>query len=407
MQKTKEYELRAGRVEQAKKSKTLSGLRSGSKRGSSVNFKKITSAIHSVTHASREAPPDYLLQDDKSQGAHVIIDDNGEVASRLEHKLSLASRQAKATKDYSPLWEGVINMPEPSSEYPAEKQKEMVLEWCKRYEAMTGHQVLRADLHLDEGHIDDHGEARLNAHAHVMLDRTDDKGRVIKLSAPKLREIQTMTAEVTGLARGENSLRSGRKHIEHQAFRYMAERGRLDPNHAKAKHEEAAPPVAESMADRVKRALEPSTDYLTAERDAYKAERDALKASGTATQKAYQDLKAAHEITISNLKTQTERADKMDKELTDVKAKYAAMAEDYEAFKAKGGNPVLYVPSAKPAESAPYTPTPEELENERLLHWGDQLVTERERAEDEAARAKAEEEARQRQDKGQEFGRDR
>lgn len=282
MQKTKEHELMAVRVEQAKKTKTLIGLRSGAFRGSSVHFKTIKSAIHAVTHVSREAPPEYLLPEDKSQGTHIIIDDMGEVAARLEQKLSLASRQAKATKDYSPLWEGVLNMPEPSSACPVEVQKSIVSEWCRRYEAMTGHQVLRADLHLDEGHIDDHGEARINAHAHVMLDRTDDSGRVIKLSAPKLREIQTMTAEVTGLARGENALQSGRKHVGHQAFRYLAERGRLDPDHAKENAE-----------------LRAEIERLKAE---YAADREAMKATAEAKQRDYQALKEAHLKALDELK---------------------------------------------------------------------------------------------------------
>jgi surfactin synthase thioesterase subunit len=281
MQNTQSHELMAGRVEQAKKNKTLKSFSSSSARGSSVNFKKISSALHAVSHASREVPPNYLLPEDKSHGAHVIKDDNGEVQKRLEHKLSLASRQAKAENNYSPLWEGVINLPEPSSEFPAEKQKDMVLEWCKRYEEMTGHQVLRADLHLDEGYINDHDETKLNAHAHVMCDRTDEKGRVIKLSPKQLREIQTMTAEVTQLERGENSRQSGRKHIEHQAFRYLAEKGRLAPNKDKQTDE---------LRDEIER--------LKAE---YLAEREEMKATAEAKQKDYQALKEAHQKALAAL----------------------------------------------------------------------------------------------------------
>lgn len=273
------HEMNSGRVEQAKKSNTLSAIGG---RGSSVNFQKIKSAALAVAHASREVPPTYLLPDEKSHGSHVLIDDNGEVSARLEHKMSLASGRAKATKDFSPLWEGVINLPEPSEQCTVDMQKTIVLEWCKRFEAMTGHQVLRADLHLDEGHIDDHGEARLNAHAHVMADRTNDKGRVIEVSAPLLRKIQDMTAEVTGLARGENSLKSGRKHVGHQAFRYLAERGRLDPDHAKETDE-----------------LKAEIERLKAE---YAADREAMKATAEAKQRDYQTLKDAHLKALAELK---------------------------------------------------------------------------------------------------------
>ena len=122
-------------------------------RGSSVHFKRISSALHAVSHASREVPPEYLLPADVSMGTHVVIDDQGQVQKALDHKMHLASRQAKATKDYSPLWEGVINLPSPSPDVTPEHQVEIVRRWCKQYEAMTGHKVLRADVHLSLIHI--------------------------------------------------------------------------------------------------------------------------------------------------------------------------------------------------------------------------------------------------------------
>jgi hypothetical protein len=279
-------------------------------RGSSVNFKSITSSLHAVAHASREVEPSYLLPKEHSLGAHVVIDDNGKVAETLTHKTSIASRQAKATKDYSPMWEGVINLRSPTEhEYMDSKgefykknvaigQKSDVEKWCSEYEKLTGHKVLRADLHLDEGYIDDNGKPQYNAHAHVMIDRTDEKGKVIKLDRTALRAVQDMTSKVTGLQRGQDAQKSGRQHINHQAYRYLAEKGRLNPDlsHDKAKD-------AVSGVQTENNALKAEIERLKA---AYAAEREALKASGEATQKDYQALKVEHLAVLEILKKNPE-----------------------------------------------------------------------------------------------------
>lgn len=202
-------------------------------RGSSVNFQPIKSAAHAISHSNREVLPEYLLPPEKSLGTIVLIDDLGQVAKTLEAKLALASRQAKRQEGYSPLWEGVINLRSPEvGEDPKSYKKscsEVVENWCATYEKLTKHKVLRADIHLDEGRLDaDTGEVLFNAHAHVMCDKTNDIGRVIKLDAPTLRKIQDFTSEITGLKRGENSLQTKRKHITHQAYKALAELGRLD-----------------------------------------------------------------------------------------------------------------------------------------------------------------------------------
>ena len=285
-------------------------------RGSSVHFKRISSALHAVSHASREVPPEYLLPADVSMGTHVVIDDHGQVQKALDHKMHLASRQAKATKDYSPLWEGVINLPEPSPDVTPAHQIQIVRQWCKDYEAMTGHKVLRADVHLDEGYIDADGKPHFNAHAHVMCDRTDEKGRVKKLTSTVLREVQNMTAEVTTLQRGIDSRKTGRKHIGHQHFRFDAEKNRLDVEKPKAdlarlqkKSKEWSDADLSKIKDlQAKLDGEPARQAaaLAAQKlqldEQYRQDRAALKASGEAKQADYQALKKAHDGAIEALK---------------------------------------------------------------------------------------------------------
>ena len=285
-------------------------------RGSSVHFKRISSALHAVSHASREVPPEYLLPADVSMGTHVVIDDHGQVQKALDHKMHLASRQAKATKDYSPLWEGVINLPSPSPDVTPAHQIQIVRQWCKDYEAMTGHKVLRADVHLDEGYIDADGKPHFNAHAHVMCDRTDEKGRVKKLTSTVLREVQNMTAEVTTLQRGIDSRKTGRKHIGHQHFRFDAEKNRLDVEKPKAdlarlqkKSKEWSDADLSKIKDlQAKLDGEPARQAaaLAAQKlqldEQYRQDRAALKASGEAKQADYQALKKAHDGAIEALK---------------------------------------------------------------------------------------------------------
>ena len=285
-------------------------------RGSSVHFKRISSALHAVSHASREVPPEYLLPADVSMGTHVVIDDHGQVQKALDHKMHLASRQAKATKDYSPLWEGVINLPSPSPDVTPEHQVEIVRRWCKQYEAMTGHKVLRADVHLDEGYIDATGHAQYNAHAHVMCDRTDDKGKVKKLTSTVLREVQNMTAEVTTLQRGLPAKQTQRRHVGHHHFRFDAEKNRLDLEKPKADLARLQKKSKEwSDADLAKiKDLQDKLDGEPARQAAalaaqklqldeqYRQDRAALKASGEAKQADYQALKKAHDGAIEALK---------------------------------------------------------------------------------------------------------
>ena len=278
-------------------------------------------------------------------GTHVVIDDQGQVQKALDHKMHLASRQAKATKDYSPLWEGVINLPEPSPDVTPEHQIQIVRQWCKAYEAMTGHKVLRADVHLDEGYIDADGKPHFNAHAHVMCDRTDEKGRVKKLTSTVLREVQNMTAEVTTLQRGIDSRKTGRKHIGHQHFRFDAEKNRLDVEKPKAdlarlqkKSKEWSDADLSKIKDlQAKLDGEPARQAaaLAAQKlqldEQYRQDRAALKASGEAKQADYQALKRAHEGAIEALKESTKKVTALTQENQRLQEENQRLAERREA----------------------------------------------------------------------------
>lgn len=318
--------------------------------GASVNFKAVKSAGHAVAHASREVAPTYLLPPDKSMGTVVVLDDAGKVSQVLDAKMALASPRAKVDQRYSPVWEGILNLRRPEAGEDAEEYRAecsaVVTDWYKQYEASTGHKVLRVDVHLDEGHMVD-GEAVLNAHAHVIADRTNDLGRVIKLSPKQLRELQTTTAEVTGLERGKSSFETGRKHISHHAYKHLAERGRLETqqqvSEVKGELDKSESDLSRqrklsrewSDKDLAKnKKLEKRLDRVTVLKDQYRAIRAELKASGIATPADYSKAKTAHELALAELKSTKEKVGKMEKQitqLTDEKAQLEAQADKWKA----------------------------------------------------------------------------
>lgn len=367
--------------------------------GASVNFKAVKSAGHAVSHASREVAPTYLLPIDKSYGTMVLLDDKGKVSQVLDAKMALASPRAKVDQRYSPVWEGILNLRRPEAGEDAEKYRAecsaVVTDWYKRYEASTGHKVLRVDVHLDEGHMVD-GEAVLNAHAHVIADRTNDLGRVIKLSPKQLRELQTVTAQVTGLERGKSSFETGRKHIGHQQYKALAEKGRLETQQqvgeVKGELDKSQSDLTRqrklskewSNADLAKnKKLEKRLDRVTVLKDQYRAIRAELKASGIATPADYSKAKTAHELALAELKSTKEKVETMTSQITQLEAdkdqlakdlaqaqRAAVLAENYQAEKAKGTPAHLIVPDPVPRTSqsihhADLTPAPVIGPNER------------------------------------------
>jgi hypothetical protein len=210
------------------------------RRQACINIQRCPSIRQAVYHDARLAladnRPSYLLPDHLHLG-------NLEVQGSLSldeclaveaHKHEIASAKARATKDYSPIDEGLIvlpALPEPPAgerlaRYKADQQARLG-EWRTRFEEMTGQRVLRIDIHLDEGYLDEAGAPRYNGHAHVLIDRTDDRGRVIRFTrkddadyrtlAELNSELQSMTAEVLRMERGERG--SKRRRLSHHQYR--------------------------------------------------------------------------------------------------------------------------------------------------------------------------------------------
>jgi hypothetical protein len=292
-------------------------------------------------HNRRAVNPKYLLPE-KEREPNVVVRD-GDVAKVYAQKMALASGRARATKGYSPLKEGVVNLADESPE----KLSERMECWCAEYERITGERVVACVIHRDEGSIGADGTVHRNVHAHVVVDRTDERGRVVN-SIPdgnggirrttitdrkaQGRLVQDMTARITGLVRGKDARESKRRHIDHHSYRALARQGRLRDvdrerdlaHHASSAERERDAARADaklngSLYTQVLRERERAWTERDAARAAHaeaiavlremgakygvkiergtKAEydglREAMKASGTAQQAEYQRLKAA------------------------------------------------------------------------------------------------------------------
>jgi hypothetical protein len=273
-----------------------------------INIQRCPSIRQAVHHDARlslaDHRPSYLLPDRYHLG-------NFEVPGSLSlneclaieaHKHSIASQKAKRTQGYSPIDEGVIilaGLPAPPAQealarYKADQQARLA-EWRTRFEQMTGQRILRIDIHLDEGYLDAVGVPHYNGHAHVLIDRTDERGRVIRFTRKDdveyrtlgelNSELQSMTAEVLRMERGERGSR--RRRLSHHQYReamQQANRGQVQV-------------VAQLTVER-DRARDAERDARAAERVAkaeakelYDQLRDLMVASGVAKAKDYSAVK--------------------------------------------------------------------------------------------------------------------
>ena len=281
-------------------------------RGSSVHFKPLHSPMLCEAHNRRAVNPQYLLPPEHRLENIVVIE--GNVAQVYAQKMALASGRARATKDYSPLKEGVANL---ANDEPPEKLSERMGRWCAEYERLTGERVVACVIHRDEGRIGADGTVHRNVHAHIVVDRTNERGRVVN-SIPdgkggtrrttitdrrdQGRRVQTMTAQVTGLVRGEDARESKRRHIDHHSYRALARQGRLrDADREQDLANRASSAERELDAARADAKLNGSLyTQVLRERERAWTERDAARAAHAETLAVLREIGAKYGVTIEH-----------------------------------------------------------------------------------------------------------
>lgn len=113
---------------------------------------------------------------------------------------------------WSPLREGVC----PIKEDTKLEDFKPFIDWC----ADNGLNVIRIDLHFDEGYESEKKERKYNRHAHIVVDWMNwTTGKTAKLDASKMSEAQDIIAESLGMERGEKKLETGKEHMAPAQFR--------------------------------------------------------------------------------------------------------------------------------------------------------------------------------------------
>ncbi len=287
-----------------------------SSRGSSINLKRVASPLLCELHNRRVLKPGYLLPEQHRLPNLTIRD--GNIAEVYGAKMALASGKARHTKDYSPLDEGVVNLSAEATEAELREQMERVIAVIEA----SGQKVIACEIHRDEGKVSADGKTVQirNVHAHVVIDRTDERGRVIQRGRradfrQALRDLQTATARATGLERGVDARESKRVHLTPRQYRALMReferKGMLrdhDREDTLRRERDASHAVAvDAIRDR-ETAKSAHADALAVLREIgdkygvriergnkveYTVLRETMKASGAAQQAEYQRLKAA------------------------------------------------------------------------------------------------------------------
>jgi hypothetical protein len=260
-------------------------------RGASFNLRPSlnpgAAEIHNLRLWSPAHPePGYLLPEPHGGGHWTVIE--GDVDQVFSEKMGMRSRQARQDPKFSPVWEGVLNLP-PAPPATRQQIDDQVMEFQAGLEKLTGWKVIRVCVHMDEGRIDG-DQVKLNGHAHFEVDRTDERGRAIIQGRDVMRAVQDLAAQATGLDRGEAAAITKVRHLSHQAYRSAARSGRIrgrediEADQARLGRAEKARLEAEQVKIRAEKVAQMAAVYGEI--------RGLMKASGEARQVDYQELKA-------------------------------------------------------------------------------------------------------------------
>lgn len=195
-------------------------------KSSCINFKAVTS--YSEEHNQRLIQPDYLIEGYDGLPKNVsIVDDT--IANRRTSidQLYKEKVKQKIQDQMTPIKEAVIVMDKIcfvtedrkiSVQAGIHRLNKLNSELKKRY----GIEAFQTYIHFDEGKESEDGKPvnvfDRNIHAHIVFDwQNKETGRMAKLGRKEMMAIQTLTADIMGLQRGE--LHSKAQRLEHKEYR--------------------------------------------------------------------------------------------------------------------------------------------------------------------------------------------
>jgi len=188
------------------------------KRKSSINIQKTTT--REFWHNSREHKTNNSIFSTEDNYCSVS---GAEAKEAFETYLEQAEKRYKERtgqrlqKSVNKLYSAVINLTSEHSEEDVWK--------VANYLAKTlGTKILQIAVHRDEGHVNKQGNKVINYHAHVIFAGVDENGYSVgkKLNKQYLRELQTKTAELLGMERGQPG--SKKKRLDWRSYKEYKKR---------------------------------------------------------------------------------------------------------------------------------------------------------------------------------------
>ncbi len=175
-----------------------------------IKFKPITG--HSEEHNNRKISPKYLVK----PSAENVYSSNCSIAEKRAELEKIVKEKTgrKMQKKATPIKEAVILLPDDNFEKNSNALRTLVSELYERYDI----KAFQGYIHNDEGHTDENGNTKYNYHAHLVVDWIDhNTGKSLRLTKEDMSDIQTLTAEILSMERGEKGSKS--LSLTHQEYR--------------------------------------------------------------------------------------------------------------------------------------------------------------------------------------------
>lgn len=183
---------------------------------SSINFEK--SIAINTEHNDRTLAPSYLIDTEKGVECNRTAESaralKNQIIAKAKENYTQNTGQKFQAKSYE--WSAVCNIKPETTMQDLEKLAE-------HFEKKYGFQCYQIAIHRDEGHENEQGEIVPNLHAHlefITLDRETGKQnfKMRDFTKQVMREIQSETAEILQMQRGQDKRLSGAKRIKPREY---------------------------------------------------------------------------------------------------------------------------------------------------------------------------------------------
>lgn len=237
---------------------------------SSINFKK--SFAINAEHNDRTLPPSYLIDNEKGAECNRSAEKARELKNQIisEAKETYARRTGQRFQAKTYEWSAVCNI-------KPDTTMEDLEALAKHFNDKYGFQCYQIAIHRDEGYIDEDGKEQINHHAHlefITLDKESGKNNYRReFITPKvLRQIQTETAEILQMQRGQDKRLSGAERIEPRKYAKQKEAEKAARSLSKKATEKAVVEVIKTIDDNEEKLLssKEKSEYLEQLRKQYK-----------------------------------------------------------------------------------------------------------------------------------------